>query len=137
MHVPAWAGQVLVTALLAALTGVALGGIVMSTPGESSGEEPAPRSLIKTSEPGSWATFAGPAGPVPIIVYVVGGGDSVEMVKSALEGESFIRQISGDPARQSWVITGDGLDLDVLRQVVNSDDAMMNSPQSVLFVDVR
>lgn len=136
-HVPAWAGQALVTCLMATITGAALAAIVMSTPGEAPGELPVPLVTTPNEEPAFPSTFIVPSGPTPIMVYVVGGGERGEVVKSALEGESFIRQLSGEPRRRAWVLEGDGLDINLLRQVLSADDAMMNSPQWVVLIDLR
>ena len=137
---PLWLGQATAGLLSATLAASALVWVASSTDlsyGET-GDPAAPARHVPRSRELAPAPHAVLPGPAPVMVFIVGSSSDTQLLRASLAGERLVRELAGEPPRESWIVVEDGAESDELwNMTVAGDDAMLNSPPSVVFRDLR
>ena len=137
LQIPEWVGQSVTTVLIVTITAVALLGVVAANSSVDDDDATFPPIAKRVAAPVPPSPpRVSSHGPQPYTIVVVSSGEQRDTLAQAVAGDRLIRLITGEPAREIAILVHDGTDLDLLRQVVAEDDAMMLAPPTV-FVDLR
>ena len=128
-RLPEWAGAGLTTLLTITVTAISLIGIVIANDRPAIEPPPAPLPKMRLQR------FELPAAEGAVI-FIVSGAEETARLNEALANERLVRQLANEPFRLRWVIDGEGLDVDLVRQLIVSDDIRLATPPTTL-VDLR
>ena len=136
-QIPEWVGQSVTTVFIVTVTAVALLGVVAANSGVDDGGATFPPITKRVAAPVPPSpSRVSSHGPQPYTIVVVSSGEQRDTLSQAIAGDRLIRQVTGEPAREIGIVVDDGLDLDLLQQVVAADDAMMLAPATII-IDLR
>lgn len=137
---PLWLGQATAGLLSATVAVTALVWVASSKDlsyGET-GDPVAPARHVPRSPELAPAPHAVLPGPAPVMVFIVSTSADTELLKSSLEGERLIRELAGEPPRESRIVAEDRPGAYASWATTEADfAAMLNALPTVVFVDLR
>ena len=137
---PLWLGQATAGFLSITVAASALVWVGSSRdPGDDErGDTVAPARHVPRSPELPPASYAVHPGPAPVIVFIVSTSADTHLLKASLSGERLVRELAGEPPRESRIVLEDRPEAYESWATTEADfAAMLNALPTVVFVDLR